>query len=249
MSLTTERILRELAAVQRLRAAQAADASRRRRVAAIKSYQSRRFERAYADLLAHPRYRAAARFFLDELYGPIEFDERDAQFARVVPGVVRIFPGDLAGTLERLAQLHALSERLDDAMAQRLNGDAAVDAAAYVRAWQATGEPDSRRRQIVLTLAVGAALERYTRGRLLRATLHMMRAPARAAGLGSLQRFLEVGFDAFARMNGATEFLATIDEREYALADALESAQARAWALGCRDGSRWPRGGPLDQLP
>ena len=31
------------------------------------------------------RYAGAARFFLDELYGPGDFSQRDAQFARVVP--------------------------------------------------------------------------------------------------------------------------------------------------------------------
>jgi len=33
----------------------------------------------YADLLASPRYRAATRFFLDELYGPQEFGDRANQ--------------------------------------------------------------------------------------------------------------------------------------------------------------------------
>ncbi len=247
MSSRVERVLSELSSVARLRASHADDAALSQRLTALKDYQSRRFARTYADLLAHPRYGAAARFFLDELYGPQEFAERDAQFARVVPSVVQLFPRELGGTIESLAELHALSETLDDTMARYLQGVDPIDARAYVRAWQATGQPESRRRQIALTLAVGQSLDRYTRWRLLRTTLHMMRMPARAAGLGALQRFLEVGFDAFAEMKGATEFLATVDSREHELADALDSPAARAWADTGSD--RWCEGGALGQLP
>ena len=52
-----------------------------------------------------------------------------------------------------------------------------------------------------------------------------MRGPARSAGLASLQRFLERGFDAFRAMNGAAQFLATIGARERALAAALFDPQ------------------------
>src|SRR5574337_642 len=247
MSWRIDRILAALSSVDRLRASHAADAALRQQVIALKDYQSRRFARTYADLLVHPRSGAAARFFLQELYGPHEFADRDAQFARVVPSIVHLFPGELGETIESLAELHALSEMFDDAMARHLRGVDPIVARSYVRAWQATGEPESRRRQIALTLAVGRALDRYTRWRLLRTTLHMMRVPARAAGLGALQRFLEVGFDAFSEMGGAAEFLATIDSRERAFADALEGSAARAWA--CSGAGPRPDGDALEQLP
>lgn len=251
MSETIDRILGELSQVQRLRNEHAAEPAQRERVMALKDYQSRRFARSYADLLSDTRYRQAARFFLDELYGPFEFADRDAQFARVVPSVVRLFPRELGATLEDLASLHALSERLDDRMARFFEAEriSVIDAAVYVRAWNATGEPESRRRQIALTLNVGWALERHTRRRLLRMTLHMMRAPARAAGLGALQRFLEIGFDAFAAMSGAADFLRTVDTRERAFADRMESPAAREWASQRDIGDRPPGLLLLDDLP
>jgi hypothetical protein len=51
-----------------------------------------------------------------------------------------------------------------------------------------------------------------------------MRKPAQAAGLDALQSFLEQGFDTFRAMRGAEPFLATIGEREQALAASLFSA-------------------------
>lgn len=186
-------------------------------VAEVKRFQHARFEGTYADLLANPRYTRAARFFLEDLYGPGDFTQRDAQFARVVPALVRLFPAELVGTVLQLAQLHALSERLDSAMAAGTPAGP-LDARTYAEAWRAVGERESRTRQIDLMLAVGTALDRYTRSALLRHTLRLMRGPAQAAGLGALQGFLESGFDTFKGMGGATDFLDTIEQRERALA-------------------------------
>lgn len=213
-------ILAGLAEVESERARRAADPALAQRVNALKHYQQQRLRHTYADLLASTRYRQAARFFLEELYGPDDFVQRDLQFARVVPAVVRLFPGEVVGTVVALSQLHALSERLDTQMAEALPGTA-LDAASYGTAWRAVGQAAERDRQIALLLQVGQSLDRHTRSRLLRASLHMMRGPARAAGLEALQRFLEAGFDAFGGMGGAKEFLETIAERERALAASL----------------------------
>jgi len=189
-------------------------------VQSVKRYQQRRFMNTYADLLKSQRYGAAARFFLEELYGPTDFTRRDSQFRRVAPAIVHFFPAELVRAVEILAELHAISETLDSEMGRQLT-ESAVDATTYVSAWQATGHPDLRADQIALTLEIGATLDRYTRKPLLRQTLRIMRTPAHAAGLGELQRFLEAGYDAFKAMNGADEFLSTVKHREAELADAL----------------------------
>ncbi|HMN77890.1 MAG TPA: hypothetical protein PKC97_17670 [Burkholderiaceae bacterium] len=193
------------------------------RVAAVKHFQQRRFMHTYSDLLASKRYGAAARFFLDDLYGPRDFSQRDAQFARVVPALVRLFPSEIVNTVETLARLHTLSEQLDSEMGTHLDARE-VAASDYLKAWQATARPADRSLQIVLTLEVGSALDLYTRRPLLRHSLKLMRGPAKAAGLGELQRFLESGFDTFKAMRGANEFLDTVAARERALANALFNA-------------------------
>jgi hypothetical protein len=224
-----DRITEHLRTVARLRDQRSADPPLAQRVQAIKRYQATRFERSYADMLAHPRFGAAARFFLDELYGPQEFSRRDQQFERVVPALVRLFPGDLIGTVEQLGELHALTEALDDAAARHLPA-LPCTAAGYATAWQGAGRAPARERQIVLTLAIGTALEGYTRSRLMRSTLRLMRGPAQAAGLQDLQRFLESGFEAFGAMRGAGEFLGLVAQRERALAAALFAPDAPSQA-------------------
>jgi hypothetical protein len=229
MSDTATRILQSLAAVDVERARRAAAPALATGVAALKAYQQARFERTHADLFQHPRYGRAARFFVDELYGPQDFAQRDAQFSRIVPALVRLFPEDIVETVESLAAVHALSERLDSTMAAHLGG-ATPARAAYVAAWQATGEPASRARQLELVMRVGESLDRHTRSLVLRTSLKAMRGPARAAGLGALQAFLEAGFDAFGAMRGAREFLATIRTRETTLAERLFAPGAVAAA-------------------
>lgn len=219
-SAVADTILSDLAQVDAQRALRAADAALAAKVHALKLYQQRRFEKTYPDLLADPRHAKASLFFLNELYGPTDFSQRDAQFARIVPALVRLFPKDVAHTVQALTALHAMSERLDTAMAQQLDRTE-WDAAAYLRAWQAVGEPGSRAQQIELILDVGRALDVYTRSPMLRHTLRLMRAPAKAAGLFSLQQFLEGGFDTFRAMRGADHFLQTVDERERAMAALL----------------------------
>ncbi|WP_298835221.1 hypothetical protein [uncultured Piscinibacter sp.] len=217
-------ILAQLDIVSRERELRAADPLLALAVVKLKEYQQRRFCLTYADLLASPRYAAASRFFLDELYGPKDFSERDAQFARVVPALVRLFPREIVETVDVLARLHALSETLDTTMARQLI-DRPVDRRSYLLAWQATGDEASRERQIALTLTIGRELDRLTRKPLLRRTLHLMRGPARAAGLPALQQFLETGFDTFKDMGGADTFLSTVGERERRLARVLFEAR------------------------
>lgn len=218
-----ESILHDLQRVADERHRRKADPSLGERVRAAKAYQQLRFSHTYADLLDHPRYRAASRFFLDELYGPNDFTRRDDQFARVVPAMVRLFPDDIIGTVSTLASLHALSEQLDTQLAGHLEAPS-VDAAAYVAAWQATGRPEAREQQIALTVRVGERLDRLTRNPVLRHSLRMMRGPARAAGLTELQHFLESGFDTFRAMRGAQDFLAMIGQRERELSAVLFAA-------------------------
>lgn len=225
MSSDAEQILANLQVVSAERARRFGDAALAERVGAVKRYQHARFKSTYADLLAQPRYARAALFFLDDLYGPHDFTERDAQFARIVPALVRLFPPDIVGTVRALSALHALSESFDTRMAEVLDSPD-LDAQRYARAWQRTGQVAERDRQIALMLEVGQALERYTRNPLLRHSLRLMRGPARLAGLPELQAFLENGFDTFRAMRGAKGFLDTVVRREQAIAAWLFSATA-----------------------
>jgi hypothetical protein len=197
----------------------------------VKRVQSRRFSGTYADLLAGKQYATAARFFLEELYSDKDYAERDAQFARIAGAIEKLFPEQVANTAVELAELHALTEELDQAMALAWLAqvdEELTDAQRYTAAWRSVGRRADRESQLRVVIGIGHQLARLTRAPGLRIMLRMMRGPAVAAGLGSLQRFLETGFDTFSamarRLGGAEEFLGVIQGRELALIEMLFDA-------------------------
>ncbi|NWF43861.1 hypothetical protein F3K02_01085 [Hydrogenophaga sp. D2P1] len=205
---------------------QALDAGLASAVHQVKQLQARRFRATYADFLVQPRYAEATRFFLDELYGEHDFTERDAQFGRIAGAIERMFPDAVADLAVDLAETHALTETLDHQLATHwlAQDSSRSEAERYVRSWRLTGERPLRDRQLSVVKHMGRELQRLTRMRSLSIALKLMRKPAQAAGLSSLQQFLESGFSAFASLGDAQAFLATINEREHAWIDTLFDA-------------------------
>lgn len=209
---------------------------------AVKLFQAQRFAGAYADLLQSAEYGSAAQFFLVELYSDKDYSQRDLQFARIARGLQTFFPGQVVATAVALAELHILSEELDHQMAlvwmQTDATIAADDVERYITAWNTVSRSEDRNRQLEMVLRMGAEIDHLTRTPGLRLMLRMMRRPANAMGLGSLQSFLEAGFDTFASMSGkesrATEFLQTIRTRESQWFERLFSTDTLACATELR---------------
>lgn len=209
------RLTRALDAVMALRAELAADPALSKRWRAVKEFQADRLRATYPDLLASDRYREPCEFFLDELYGAHDFERRDAEAQRVVPKLAKMLPARAVETLLLAVQLDEMSERLDSDLARKLL--LPVTAAKYAAAYPTVGSEAERERQIEVVDEIGRALEKLARIPMLSTMLHMMRGPAEMWGLSHLHHFLERGFDAFVRMGGAREFLATIRRRELAV--------------------------------
>lgn len=229
----SESIRSAVAEVNQLRAQAAQEPPLRAAVAAVKAFQAARFRYTYSDLLATARFRPAVLFFLNELYSDKDYSQRDAQFVRIAGPLERLFPESVVDTAVSMAELHAITERLDAAMARAvlaLGTDMALDPSRYVQAWKDVGHPDYREFQLATVLRVGQDLSQFTRKRGLRTLLRMMRPAARASGLGALQSFLEAGFDTFGAMtkegDAAQEFLGYIQQREGRLIDTLFSTDA-----------------------
>ena len=208
-----QRIRQHLAGVMRLRAAYKESAPLRAAALALKAWQATRLADTYSDLLASPRYRDAAQFFLEELYGARDFSQRDADVERILPKMARLLPEAALATIARAMELDELSEQLD-AKTAAAHGPGPVSEASYAAAYRAASTPQTRTRQIVLTSQIGHALDTLTRVPMLLTTLKLMRGPARLAGLSGLQQFLETGFITCKKMGGAHEFLDIIVSRE-----------------------------------
>jgi len=220
-----DRIRMHLDRVQQLRL-QAEAAGMETAVTEVKELQARRFRATYADLIQDPTFAPATRFFLDELYGVHDFAQRDAQFGRIAGALERLFPEAVAQLAVDLAETHALTEVLDHELGRHwLAQDPSLSPALrYTLSWRLADDRRARERQLAVVQHMGRELQRLTRMKPLRLALRMMRNPARAAGLDSLQHFLESGFDAFAALGDARPFLDTINERESRWIDTLFDA-------------------------
>ena len=209
-----------VARVADLRAESASNPVLHAATVSIKSFQARRFAGTYSDLLISPEYGQATRFFLEDLYSDKDYSLRDAQFARIAGGLQRLFPQQVVLTAVALAKLHVMTEELDRKMAEAWLsfGEGIDEVSRYAACWRAVDSESERELQLKMVLEIGFELDRLTRVPGLRLMLRMMRRPAMAAGIESLQAFLESGFDIFAHMSGrgagAKRFLSTIRDSE-----------------------------------
>jgi hypothetical protein len=182
-------------------------------VQALQHWQAQRLQRTYADYAAEPRYGAAIEFFLQDLYGPHDFAPRDRDLRKVLQQWERLLPARALQALVNALELEALSQSLDIATADAVGG-AQLTLESYALAYRRTGRREDRQRQIWLTVAAGRALDSLIEAPALGVALRTARLPARVLGVATLQAFLERGYKAFKRMNGADELLQAIQQRE-----------------------------------
>lgn len=199
------------------------------RLKAVKTWQQARLARTYADLAADSRYAPAIEFFLDELYGIKDSTIRDRDLVRMYPTMKRLLPKFAFDAVAMALELDVLAEEFDQALTKAL-GNQVLTEANYLTAFRAVGRRDDRLRQVDLMQSVGEGLDRMVKKPLIFSTLKMLRAPAKLAGLGEMQQFLEAGFTAFRYMNGADHFLSTVASRETLLIERIMNGTLNPFA-------------------
>jgi hypothetical protein len=182
----------------------------------LQTWQRRRLADSYRDLISQERYAAAGEFFLAELYGGLNFRERDQQMERVLPVMVRMLREDMLLALAEAFELQSLSLSLDMDMTVALqkSGWKELNTDRYGEIYRTCGRPLDRERQIALIGQLGLVLNELVHHRLVLFLIRTLRGPARAAGFGLLQAFLEQGLRAFQIMGDGTEFIETIWHNE-----------------------------------
>ncbi|MFT4177899.1 MAG: hypothetical protein QM612_00310 [Thermomonas sp.] len=231
------RLARRLAIHQRLFDPVLEPRNQSRWLKTLQAWQAQRLERSFEAFLRDPARRPAARFFLTDVYGDHDFRQRDADIARVLPMMQKLLPGPLLDTVATGIELGALTHAFDLRMAEALHALAprrrTLDAALYAQAYRQVGHPRLRARQIMLIDEVGRGLAAALRMPGVGTLLKLSRLPARAAGLGELQSFLERGFAAFADLGDAATFLAEIRVNEQAVMRRLFAGVSDPFGEAC----------------
>ncbi|MDO8650608.1 MAG: hypothetical protein Q7R66_00255 [Undibacterium sp.] len=197
--------------------------------AALRQFQSARLVNTHADLLAAKETRAAAQFFLEDLYGTKDFTQRDADIERIIPMMERLLPLSALKYIAEAIELDALSESLDAAMASRLGEYFTQD--DYVIAYQTVGRRIDREKQIAHVNSVGRSLCELVHIPLIGTTLAAMRSPAKLIRLSELYRFLERGYGAFKLMSRPEDFVATIVVRETVILENIYGGKTEPFKL------------------
>jgi hypothetical protein len=220
-----DRLGRRLAWHQALHDAALEPRNRLRWLPILRQWQAKRLEDSFEHFLHDPQRRAAALFFLTDVYGDHDFSRRDANVAKVLPMMQRLLPAAVLATVADGIELGAVTHALDLRMAEALQRLAPtrkrLDAALYAKAYREVGLARLRNHQIDLIHAVGLGLAKAVRTPGVAMLLRISRGPAKASGLGELQGFLERGFAAFSAMGDGKDFVDDIEASERLVAERL----------------------------
>lgn len=201
----------------------------------LRVFQAQRLATTHGDLLANPRYSQATHFFLNDVYSPKDFSQRDADLMQFYHGVRKVLPERAVSILSDVVTLSDLTNELDEKLSRVLFDEVGVvdsiTLQQYAEGYRICDNYDDRVRQIKLIGQIGLGIDRLVRIPFVGVTLRLAHAPAVLTGWGDLQNFLEQGFSAFKHMKGAAEFLETVDRREMAILDRIFASHPEPFAI------------------
>lgn len=183
---------------------------------ALQIFQANRLRRDYSDLAAIAEYEPVGEFFFEEMYGPRDFGERDAD-AKRIQHVLHMLPGVHLHDVEQVLGLLDLTNRLDQHLAElmlRQGTGLDFDEATYEACYREADNYDARLRQLNLIHSSTYTVFRLSRSHLLGVGLHRSRLLARLVGIEAGHTFLVKGYDALRGVSDITRFAETVHARE-----------------------------------
>ena len=207
-------------------------ASKMGRLDAIKhlqEWQCKRLLTTHSDLRDEPEFADAMQFFVDELYGPKDFSQRDKDLTRVIPKLSAVLPEKALRALNDALRLNALSFDLDLEMVNALCELNQIDdfarfsitSDAYALAYRQVGRQEDRATQIDIVEHLGLLLADVVHVKGIGLLIKMARKPADLAGVLTLHEFLADGFKSFKKLGDVRAFLDPIVNRERHIMNAL----------------------------
>jgi hypothetical protein len=179
----------------------------------IQAWQCKRLLISHQDMYQQARFKSAVEFFVNELYGPKDFSQRDQDIARLVPKMAKLLPEKALVSLASALHLNALSFELDFDMARQLV-DTPIDRDSYALAYHECNNQTTRQRQIDYILTLGHDLADVVKMKGISMLLKLSRKPAKLAGVLALHEFLESGFKAFRNLGDVDDFIRPVVARE-----------------------------------
>ena len=198
-------------------------------LALLRTWQAERLSKTYADLMESKNFRPACEFFLDDIYAPRDFSQRDQDFVHIYDLASRFIPESFLELFKALLELNNLTNQLDLLLLDALVGplgltDQAhpgITPALYAQAYRICDNYADRKYQIDLLAAVINDVGMGARDPLVWPTLQLARIPAGLGGWNELYDFATHGYQAFHAMRHPGVFSSTIQKREMAILDRI----------------------------
>jgi hypothetical protein len=190
----------------------------------LQTWQTDRLLTTHDDLWNSKRFKPVMQFFVDELYGPKDFSQRDIELQLAVPKMARIIPNKGLKSLNTALRLNCLSLELDIALVQRLGSDT-INRSSYFDCYRQSSNQPQREEQIQLLENLSLDLPKVVKVPGISVILILSRKPAKIAGIESLQTFLEKGFNSFKKIGNVHDFIDPVISREREMMRALFAAK------------------------
>ncbi|MEM5499602.1 hypothetical protein WNY77_19480 [Paraglaciecola mesophila] len=243
MSDLVAQVSRHLRAVQTLQE-MALDAKLLPLIQGVQAWQTLRMQSTHQPQMNNSYTAPAMVFFTEQIYGPKDFSQRDAQIKRVVPKMHRYLPSKALLSLESALRLHALSYELDYVLALELKKHATtanqqlsishrtdankrviINQQTYAAAFVSGHNGHLRQEQISLLQELGNNLSDAVAIKGVAMMLALSKHPARMKGLQTLHLFLQDGYKAFKKIPNSQSFMSEIVSREAHLVASLFTEQ------------------------
>jgi hypothetical protein len=164
----------------------------------------------YEELRASDDYAAAVDFVVSDLTG-MGVSQRDHDIARIVPIMSKMLPEKalqvMASAMELNARVLDINLSICRDLFENKAFDTAISESDYRAACRKASSLDECLELVHLIEDVGRSLDHVIRIPMIGVTLRAMRAPARLAGFGALQVFLEKGYTTFIALEDVDQFL------------------------------------------
>lgn len=193
-------------------------------------WQMNYLKRFFVDLYECESYADAIDFTISDLAGT-GISDRDRDLERAAPAINRLLPGNALETIATAAELNARVLEINIRIFERLTASGSLPADLtdrdYCVACRKASTLEACLELVHLVTNLGGTLKTLANVSLLRGLLRTMRRPARVAGFGALQEFLETGYNCFRAIPDIDHLLEEIENRMTAVFETIYTTPLR----------------------
>lgn len=210
------------------------------RLAAVQNWQKKRMQYIHAEIFAVPAHHLMTQYFLEQLYGGMDFDvlaeqcERVLKAAKVFEG---LFPDSAVRTALKATELAVLAIELDQQLAQLMDHDLlnddhdpAINDKYLIQLYRLANQAEARFHQFDLLDELGLNLDKYVRSKLVHGIFKLSKSMSLRYQLHALYAFMDAGFAAMKPLKSAKVFFGEFTQAERDLIDEIYSGNTNPFS-------------------